>query len=50
MALLTDEEMEYFENKIFCNAAIDELEIKDVSNLSSSVLVPPQVLRPVQKL
>lgn len=37
MALLTDDEMEYFENKIFCNAAIDELEIKEVSSLSHSV-------------
>lgn len=45
MALLTNDEMEYFENKIFSNAAIDELEIKEVSSLSHSGPVPPQVLR-----
>lgn len=35
MALLTPKEMEYFEKKLFSNAAKNYLEVKEVSSLST---------------
>lgn len=47
MALLTPEEMEYFEKKLFSNAAKNYLEVKEVSSLSTVCHHKPQIIEHV---